>query len=170
MDKKNKHPSIFDFVLYVLLIIYILFFVYFLLLKNYVAHSGVMPDMTRIEYISSSINIIPGFCFVDFIIRPVKPFSYVMQFIANIFGNIILFVPLGTFLPIYISKIRNTRKILISGLFVSLVIEAVQLFGMLGVFDIDDIWLNVLGVYIGFCLWKYIVKRLKDSDVFRYIS
>lgn len=69
-------------------------------------------------------------------------------FIQNIVGNIILFVPIGMFLKYYLKL--NFLYMLIVVIIYSFSIESTQL--LIGrVFDIDDIILNVLGAFIGFC-------------------
>ena len=77
-------------------------------------------------------------------------------FLKNIFGNIILFLPLGFFLAKY-TKIEKPWVVLILVTLVSISIEVTQ--GIIGrVFDIDDIILNVIGGVLGFLLYKLFSK------------
>ena len=72
-------------------------------------------------------------------------------FFKQVFGNILLFVPLGYFATSY-CKIKNLGTIIIISLLSSSVIETVQHF--IGrSFDIDDIILNVVGGVIGYLLF-----------------
>jgi glycopeptide antibiotics resistance protein len=70
----------------------------------------------------------------------------------NIAGNIVALVPLGFFIPLVFSRI-NWKKIVVVAIASGLLIESTQLLLRIGIFDIDDILLNGLGVIIGF--WKY---------------
>ena len=80
-------------------------------------------------------------------------------FIKNILGNIILFIPIGIYLP-YKLKIKLFYIILLS-LYFSLVIEITQLL-IDRVFDIDDIILNVIGSLFGYLIFKAIdeIKKI----------
>lgn len=69
-------------------------------------------------------------------------------FLLNIVGNVLLFVPLGYLLR----RSTNGRivAVLAIGVPVILLFETVQLFSGLGVFDVDDILLNVIGIVTGY--------------------
>lgn len=71
----------------------------------------------------------------------------------NLFGNVLFFVPLGFLLPILFVHARRFLLMMIWTLIVSLFIELTQLGARLGVFDIDDLILNVLGGAIGYGAW-----------------
>ena len=85
------------------------------------------------------------------------------SFYKQVFGNILMFVPLGYYATSY-CKIKNLGTITLVSLLASSVIETVQHF--IGrTFDIDDIILNVVGGIIGFLLYKglsSIKKHLPD--------
>ncbi len=82
----------------------------------------------------------------------------------NLFGNILIFIPLGCFLPKALSRMKNIFwMFLFSGCFI-IDIELFQLVTRFGEFDVDDIILNLLGVLIGFALYHTIhlcKKRIK---------
>lgn len=69
--------------------------------------------------------------------------------ILNIGGNIVLFIPIGLLLPIVFSKIRWI-KILFIAFASGLCVENIQAILHIGIFDIDDVLLNGLGVIIGY--------------------
>ena len=72
-------------------------------------------------------------------------------FYKQVFGNILLFIPLGYFMTKY-CRIRRLGGIILTSLLSSLSIEVVQHF--IGrCFDIDDVILNVAGGIIGFLLY-----------------
>ena len=90
----------------------------------------------------------------------VSTFSFVKEtilwktIIINVFGNIIMFTPYG-FLGIVFPKLNNFKTLIINFLFVIILIESLQYFTRLGVFDIDDVILNTFGVTIGFWTYKF---------------
>lgn len=78
----------------------------------------------------------------------------------NIFGNIVLFMPLGVFISLlYKFKLKG---VIIVALFVSLIIESTQALFNIGIFDIDDILLNILGTLSGYLIFISI-KNIYDK-------
>ena len=75
--------------------------------------------------------------------------------IINLFGNIIMFIPFG-FLGWLNTKYFSFKKLIVGFLSVLIIVEALQYLTRLGVFDIDDLALNSLGVWIGFQMRKFI--------------
>ena len=72
-------------------------------------------------------------------------------FYKQVFGNILLFIPLGYFATSY-CKIKGLGAITLVSLLSSLTIEVTQHY--IGrTFDIDDIILNVVGGIVGFLLY-----------------
>lgn len=89
----------------------------------------------------------------------ISTFSFVKEtilwktIIINVFGNIIMFTPFG-FLGIVFPKLNGFKTLIINFLSAIIIIESLQYFTRLGVFDIDDIILNTIGVAIGFWVYK----------------
>lgn len=76
----------------------------------------------------------------------------------NLFGNILLMIPLGFILPYFFKKLKNTTKIILTIVFIISILEITQ-FGLhLGSFDIDDIILNTLGGITGIFIFRIIKK------------
>lgn len=98
----------------------------------------------------SQFNLVPFRIFADSAaqIQRNHNFGY---FIVNFLGNIAMFVPVGLFLPMLCSK-YSFGKTLLAGLGISLLIELCQIPLGRGV-DIDDLWLNALGVAAGYALF-----------------
>ncbi|MCU6712936.1 VanZ family protein [Paenibacillus sp. J5C_2022] len=71
----------------------------------------------------------------------------------NLFGNMLLFVPLGFLLPILFAKARRFSTTIVWTMLASLTIELTQLGMRLGFFDVDDLILNVFGGAIGYAVW-----------------
>ena len=73
--------------------------------------------------------------------------------------NIILFIPLGFFLPILYKKYRNLKKVTLVGFLISLFIEIMQLFSHRAT-DIDDLITNTLGTMIGYLIVKTFMNKV----------
>ena len=73
--------------------------------------------------------------------------------IINLFGNIIMFIPFG-FLGWLNVKYFSFKKLIVDFLSALIIVEALQYLTRLGVFDIDDLALNSIGVWIGFRMRK----------------
>ena len=71
---------------------------------------------------------------------------------VNLFGNVIIFVPLGFFEPIA-SKNRSFLWTVADGLLLSMLVEVFQLVTKVGRFDVDDLILNTSGVVIGYLIF-----------------
>lgn len=78
--------------------------------------------------------------------------------------NIILFVPMGLFLPILYEKYDKLGKIALLGFLLSLSVEIVQLFGF-GATDINDLITNTVGACLGYGLYKQLVKAIPASTI-----
>lgn len=72
----------------------------------------------------------------------------------NIIGNIVLLVPIGFLIPFVFIRMSFLRIVVFAILFCFL-IEIIQAIGGIGIFDIDDVILNGLGVLIGY--WLFII-------------
>ena len=70
----------------------------------------------------------------------------------NLVGNVLLFIPAGWLFPKIWRKMRNFFRFfaLCAGLI--FLVETVQLFTLLGSFDVDDVILNLAGMVLGFLL------------------
>lgn len=80
----------------------------------------------------------------------------------NILGNIILLVPIGFLLPFTFSQI-TWRQTLIIAILSGMIIEGMQVILHVGIFDIDDVLLNGLGVLLGFWLFLLYQKIMSSS-------
>ena len=99
-------------------------------------------------YSGARINLVPFRMILAFL----RNFS-IITFMINIMGNILMFIPLGFFPPLLWPRWNSASRIFAIGLALPLFIETAQLF--LGrSTDIDDIILNLLGVFCGYLLFK----------------
>ena len=84
----------------------------------------------------------------------------IRAFVTNVLGNVAGFVPYGFIFPIISSRRRSCWLILLSGLLISLTVETIQLLTRVGSFDVDDLFLNTLGVAVG-CMAFSICDRIR---------
>ena len=93
-------------------------------------------------------------------------------FILNVFGNIILFIPLGFGLAYFLRKKNISHRFVVSISIIilfSLLIELLQFVEVLtGVVymrsvDIDDVILNTIGGIIGYVICNCIIKKKETS-------
>ena len=109
----------------------------------------------RSQYDINIVRLIPMFSTVGF----VKQTILWKTIIINIFGNILIFVPFG-FLGIVFPKLNQFWILILDFLFAIIILESFQYFTRLGVFDIDDVILNTVGVAIGFWIYRKWASRV----------
>ena len=142
----------------VLFVLYIVFLVYFLFLAEWYGRTGTGEDYRyNLE-----------------LFREIRRFiTYREQLgmfavFANLFGNILIFVPYGFFISMAAER-RGFFKTLFCSFGLSLCVELVQLVTRMGSFDVDDILLNTIGGILGYILFaicngirrRYHVRREK---------
>lgn len=74
-------------------------------------------------------------------------------FILNVLGNIVVFIPVGVFLPKLIARCKNLFLTALLTLELSFCVEVVQLVTKVGSFDVDDLFLNTLGGICGYIIY-----------------
>ena len=122
----------------VLFVLYIGFLIYFLIFSDWYGRTG---EMQEYHY-----NLV--------LFKEIKRFwqyRHQLGFFAmftNLFGNVIIFIPFGFFLPMA-SKYRSCIATLFWSFGLSLCVETFQLLTKVGSFDVDDILLNTIGGVAG---------------------
>lgn len=76
--------------------------------------------------------------------------------------NILLFIPMGFFLPILYEKFDRIGKIVLAGLLISLSVEITQMFGY-GATDINDLITNTVGACLGYGIYKLLCRFIPKS-------
>ena len=71
----------------------------------------------------------------------------------------VLFIPIGFLLPRIWPKLRNFFLFVLVCTASILLVESVQLFALLGSFDVDDIILNLGGMITGYILCLIIPRK-----------
>ena len=92
---------------------------------------------------------------------------------VQFFGNLLIFAPLGFFLHILWGKRRHRWILYLVPVLLSGTIEACQYFFNIGECDIDDLWMNVVGFFIGILFVKIMdairkaVTKGKEKTIFK---
>lgn len=145
--------------LYAVFICYILFLCKLLFLSRV----SLVDLFNSQRTVDRSINLIPFHSIKDYIFSnsaTIKKFAF-----ANVVGNIVIFIPLGTYLSLFKNNKRTTNLLFI--VIISLFIEIIQ--GLLGIgaSDMDDIILNGLGGFAGVLGYTFLMFILRDKKKVR---
>ena len=100
----------------------------------------------------SRINLIPFGTVYEYIDKIINNRINVDTAITNLVGNMIVFLPMGTFLPCLFRKMRSFRKTVLTVFFIVLGIELIEIILAMGAFDIDDFIFNLGGAMIGYTI------------------
>lgn len=111
-------------------------------------------------YTGEGINLIPFYTISTFF-----RFLSWEDFLVNIVGNVVMFIPWGFGLVLMWKKNRKIWKILLLCMLLPLGIEFVQLFIGRHV-DVDDLILNFAGGAMGAGLWTFLRRFLPILDTF----
>ena len=151
-------------------IILFIFFVYFLFLLLLTIFKGGRIEfsnqfnsfMYREHGLLGIINVVP-------IKETINTFMHsetgMRNSLRNVIGNILVFMPLGFFIPLLFDKFNNLKKVLKVGCLSSLAIELSQLFVGSNVCDIDDVIYNTLGALAGFICYKTFETIIKKVNL-----
>lgn len=149
--KKRKRFRILGKILFVL---YIAFLLYFLILADWYGRSRQMQDY---QY-----NLV--------LFQEIKRFwNYRGQIgwvaYANLFGNVLIFIPFGFFMPMA-SRYRSFFLTTVYSFGLSFLVETFQLVSRVGSFDVDDLLLNTIGGILGYIIFGICntIRRWLDAD------
>ena len=138
-SKSRKRIRILGNILFVL---YIIFIIYFLIFSDWYGRTG---EMQEYHY-----NLV--------LFKEIKRFwEYrdqvgMFAMFTNLFGNVIIFMPFGFFMPMA-SKYRSLFSTVFYSFGLSLCVETFQLVTKVGSFDVDDLLLNTIGGLAGYILF-----------------
>ena len=153
-----------NFWLKMLFIIYCLLLITVLFLNNeYRMYVFQNINMLSKEHFEMS-NIIPFATIIDYISRLVSNEINASIVIINFATNLLLFAPMGFFIPmLYSDRIKNIKQFAILMIIITLIVEVLQFITFRGSTDIDDIILNTLGAVIVYIIMKtrFVKKLLK---------
>lgn len=137
-------------------IVYSLIMFYLLFVRN------ARPiESTYLDTMLACINITP--------FETIKLYSRVLKYnsdpylirisIINLFGNVLVFIPFGYLLPHVIKRFESWIRFLAFSAGIIISIEIFQLISLRGCFDIDDFSLNMVGIIIGFVIYKLTLSK-----------
>lgn len=86
------------------------------------------------------------------------------QALINLVGNVIMFVPFGYLLPELYQSFRPFFRFFSTCLVLICLVEILQLMTLLGVLDIDDLILNMLGFSLGYGIYKILPKGDRQNE------
>lgn len=121
------------------------------------------------DYIRFSVNLIPFKTIGNYISKAVSDAYFVTLAVRNVGGNMILFLPMGVFLPILFPKMGRMWKTVLCIFGMILSAELIQLFLRRGIFDIDDLILNMAGACLGYFIFLLLKKIYCKTGAFRGI-
>jgi glycopeptide antibiotics resistance protein len=81
--------------------------------------------------------------------------------LVNLLGNIIPFMPIGLLAPL-VFRSFSWWKALVLGVVTGLTCEVMEVIFRVGIFDVDDVILNALGVILGYAI--FVVFKRSSSQ------
>ena len=160
-NRKRLLPQVLAFLVALIALAYVLALLKITVVKG-TTLSRVFENLAAGKAPLRSVNLVPFETVLTYL-----RFSENMPFLrwfSNIFGNMLVFVPLGLYLPAALPGMRRFARTLAAVVFVSASLEALQYLLGTGSTDIDDVWLNAAGGSLGYLLYV-IVARVSTSRV-----
>lgn len=130
--------------------IYKIFIVPYTLFLLYLMFLG----MGRFQYDENVVRLKPVLSTIEFIEGTIRW----EDIIRIVLGNIVMFIPFG-FLGWVFPKLRDLKSLLFSFMSAIIIVEALQYFTRMGIFETDDVILNTFGVYLGFLICQFFEKN-----------
>jgi len=115
--------------------------------------------MGRLQYEDNIVRIKPIVSTIWFI---QKTISW-LDIIRIVLGNVVMFIPFG-FLGWIFPQLKNLKSLIITFVSAIVIVEALQYFSRLGVFDVDDVLLNTFGVFLG---WQ--MKKILETKFSKFV-
>ncbi len=149
----------------------ILFLLYLLMILRFIVFKYPIVQLRDIALTWSRDVIWEGLYKANFeFFRTIKLYTRYWSYkeinsFANLIGNILAFIPLSYMLPrVY----KPAQKFLICMFLSFLVVLGIELFQLLtsfGVFDVDDIILNMSGAFIGYLCYLFMKAIFKKKNI-----
>ena len=108
------------------------------------------------KQIANNMNLLPFETIVMFANFLINDYNVGLKrhAIVNLVGNVIMFVPLGFFMSALWKKFRPLWRCLLWGAGITVCVELIQLFALVGSCDFDDLMLNVVGIGLGYGAYR----------------
>ena len=156
---KSSDRSDGSFFLIILFLAYLVFLVRFVVIKCPFKEALDVLGMWNKELIRDGLDQ-ANFTLLK-TIKMYLEYAYKLNSFDNLAGNIVLLIPFGVLLPGINRIAGNFFGFLIHAGLLVLMIEIFQMATGLGVFDVDDILLNMVGCVFGFCVYTLLPHRRK---------
>ena len=145
MKKQKALPQPFWrflFLLYCGTMLWLLFF------RSY----GWVDGLTYKQMLQHNYNLTPLLTIRNYwyVVTHSQKESMVLHCIINLAGNVLLFIPAGWLLPRLWKRMHNFFRFFVTCTVSIFLVEVLQLFTLLGRFDVDDLILNLFGMILGF--------------------
>ena len=114
-------------------------------------------------YIELSTNLTP-FKTIRQQIRLLEGGALVRFAFVNLVGNVVMFVPLGFFIPCAVRGARTFIRSMLYSMLTITSVEVIQLVTLLGSLDVDDLLLNLIGAAIGYCGYKIFARFIEGRE------
>ena len=113
------------------------------------------------EQLAANLNLIPFRSITIYLYLLVhRPNDALFSYgCTHLFGDLLLFLPFGFLLPCLWQKMRSYRRMMVLSVWMILLLELLQLFTLLGSFDVDDLILNLLGVSAGYLAFRIVHRK-----------
>ena len=130
-------------------------FVFYCLVLLYIFILDRIDDIRPYESMRAfllRVNLIPFRTVYEYIDKIINNRINLDTAITNLIGNIIVFLPMGAFLPCLFHKMRSFKQTVLTVFFIVLGIELLEIILAMGAFDIDDFIFNLGGAMIGYAV------------------
>ena len=125
---------------------------FYCLFSCYIAAVYVLAGLPNVTYIRPELNL------------NLVPFVGMIEDWKNSILNILLFVPLGIFLPLLWRRFRSATSTVLFGFGMSLAIELLQILTFRAT-DVNDLITNTLGTLLGFCFARLFPKKYYPTNI-----
>ena len=112
------------------------------------------------------VNLIPFKTVYEYIEKIINNRINVDTAITYLIGKIIVFLPMGVFLPCLFQKMRSFKKTVLTVFFIVLGIELIEIILAMGAFDIDDFIFNLGGAMTGYAVMCIPVFQMIRNNIF----
>lgn len=139
-------------------ITWILFILYIIFLLSTIVYTKLTTGAIYPE-LNIKSNLVPFTSIIETItllLTKTQGFYYILDYLIL---DIILFIPLGLFLPILFPKTKKIKNFILICLTISIIKELFQLLLNVGMFNIDDIILNLSGAIISYTIFKNLLSK-----------
>jgi len=118
--------------------------------------SGWIAGISYQEQLAQNVNLKPLYTIGNYLYILKHPNNTYLAWhcFINLTGNVLLFIPIGWLLPKLWRLQRRFFVFLATCCGLIFFVEVLQLFTLLGSFDIDDFILNLCGMLLGFLLYS----------------